>query len=262
MSKHAHAFVHESSGPLFVTGPTFPADVALRGTVMKFRRNEEIFGQGEPADYVHKVLDGVVRRYTLLCDGRRQVRGFYFRGEIFGLERGEKYCSSAESVTGSITMAAARSRLLERAERNGHVARWLWSMTACELERSEEHALLLIKSARERVAVFLVDMAKRLAEDTIDLRVSRQDIADHLGLTIETVSRILTQFSEERVIELAGSRQIALRGLPVLSELGKKSGSDDGSLDPLHGLNYGSHSNGTQKSHTAARSGQFEHCFR
>ncbi len=92
---------------------------------------------------------------------------------------------------------------------------------------------LLIKTACERVATFLLDMAKRLAEDTIDVRVSRQDIADCLGLTMEAVSRILTQFIEERVIEIAGSRQITLRSLPVLSELGKQSSSDNGFLDPF-----------------------------
>ena len=89
------------------------------------------------------------------------------------------------------------------------------------------------KSARERVATFLLDMAKRLAKDTIQLLMSRQDIADYLGLTIETVSRCLSQLAEARVIELTGSRRITLRNRPVLSELGKQSSSDNGFLDPL-----------------------------
>ena len=76
-----------------------------------------------------------------------------------------------------------------------------------------------MKSARERVAAFLLDMAQRPAKDTIQLLMSRQDIADYLGLTIETVSRSLSQLSEARVIELAGSRRITLRNRPALSEL-------------------------------------------
>jgi CRP-like cAMP-binding protein len=194
--------------------------IELKGAVLAFIHNEEIYGEGEPADYVYKVLHGAVRRYRLLSDGRRQIGGFYLPGDMFGLEPGEEYGSSAEAIADSSVLAIRRSTLLRSAERDSEIARSLWSLTACELRRSQDHALLLIKSARERLAAFLLDMAERLAgKGTIELPMSRQDIADYLGLTIETVSRILTQFSETCVITLVASRQIRLRDRSMLSKL-------------------------------------------
>ena len=156
-----------------------------------------------------------------MSDGRRQIGGFYFAGEVFGLEPGETYGSSADAIRDSRIIATKRSRLLRCAEHNCDVACRLWSITAWQLRRSEEHALLLTKNARERVAAFLLDMAQRPAQDTIRLHMCRQDIADYLGLSIETVSRSLSQLSEARVIELAGSRRITLRNRPALYELNR-----------------------------------------
>ncbi len=213
------AFVRENGARALITRPTLFGCDELRGTVMTFGCDEEIFGEGEPADYVCKVLDGAVRRYTILSDGRRQIGGFSFAGEIFGLQHGERHTSSADLLGDSRIMVTKRSRVLKCAGRNSDVAYRLWSVTAHQLRRSEAHASLLMKTARERVAAFLLDIAQRLAKDTIQLLMCRQDIADYLGLTIETVSRCLSQLSEARVIELAGSRRITLRNRPALCEL-------------------------------------------
>jgi CRP/FNR family nitrogen fixation transcriptional regulator len=93
-------------------------------------------------------------------------------------------------------------------------------MTSQELTRSQNHALLLIKSAQERLAAFLLEMAERImGKGAVELPMSRQDIADYLGLTIETVSRTLTQFAGASTIELVASRRIVLRNRSALRQL-------------------------------------------
>ena len=102
----------------------------------------------------------------------------------------------------------------------GDVARQLWTFTANELQRVQQHMLLLIKSAQERVACFLLEMAERRSSgNAVELPMSRQDIADYLGLTIETVSRTLTSLENANAIEVPTSRRIVLRNRVALSRL-------------------------------------------
>ena len=185
-----------------------------------YDRNTEIYGEGEPADYVYKVISGAVRTYKVLSDGRRQINAFYLPGDIFGLELGDEYTWSAEAIVGCMIAMVKRSLVLSAAERDADMARDLWSMTAGELCDARNHALLLIKSAQERVAAFLLEMSRRLAgSNSVELPMGRQDIADYLGLTIETVSRTLTQLESAHTIELLASRSIVLRNRSVLSSL-------------------------------------------
>jgi CRP/FNR family transcriptional regulator, nitrogen fixation regulation protein len=196
------------------------ASIELSGAPMHFDRNAEIYGEDEPADYVYKVLQGSVRAYKVLSDGRRQINAFYLPGDIFGLEVGNEHSCSAEAVSNVQVLVVKRSLVMTIADRNTDVAHRLWSMTAGELRRSQNHSLLLIKTARERVAAFLLDMAERLCTDgAVELPMSRQDIADYLGLTIETVSRTLSQFEGAATIELPASRRIVLRNRSALSRL-------------------------------------------
>jgi CRP/FNR family nitrogen fixation transcriptional regulator len=187
---------------------------------MPFRRNSEIFGEDEPADYVYKVVSGAARTYKVLNDGRRQIGAFYLPGELFGLEAGNEHHCSAEAVSDSTILVIRRSALIGLAGRDGEVARQLWTLTARELERVQEHMLLLIRSAQERVACFLLEMAERLATaDTIELPMPRQDIADYLGLTIETVSRTLTHLETSAAIAVPTCRRIVLRNRTALRRL-------------------------------------------
>ena len=113
-------------------------------------------------------------------------------GDMFGLEIGDDHSFSAEAITDCKVLVIKRSSVISLAARDNDVARQLWAMTAAELLRVQDHIMLLIKTAQERVAGFLLEMAKRApAGNEIDLPMSRQDIADYLGLTIETVSRTL-----------------------------------------------------------------------
>ena len=195
-------------------------NVPVGGASMTFDRNAEIFGEGESADYVYKVLSGSVRAYKVLNDGRRQVTAFYLPGDVFGIESGSEHGNSAEAIDKATILVVRRNSLFNIAESNTEVARHLWSITAAELRRSQNHALLLIKTAKERIAAFLLDMAERLAgKGFVELPMSRQDIADYLGLTIETVSRTLTSLSEGSTIQFLASRRIVLRDPSQLNRL-------------------------------------------
>jgi CRP/FNR family transcriptional regulator, nitrogen fixation regulation protein len=161
-----------------------------------------------------------MRTYKVLADGRRQIGGFYLPGDMFGFEPADEHTFSAEAIAESKVLVIKRSAALALAERDGEVARQLWHLTGRELHRVQDHILLLIKSAHERVAAFLLEMAERVsAGNAVDLPMSRQDIADYLGLTIETVSRTLSLMENAAEIEVPTSRRIVLRNRAALCRL-------------------------------------------
>jgi CRP/FNR family transcriptional regulator, nitrogen fixation regulation protein len=194
--------------------------IEIMGAPMSFPRNGEIYGESEPADYLYEIVSGTVRTYKVLTDGRRQIGGFYVPGDIFGLETGEEHSFSAEAITDCKVLVIRRSVLVALAGRDHGVAHQLWTITGGELRRVQEHIMLLVKSAQQRVASFLLEMAERIsADNAVELPMSRQDIADYLGLTIETVSRTLTILENAATIELSSSRRIVLRNRSALSRL-------------------------------------------
>jgi CRP/FNR family nitrogen fixation transcriptional regulator len=194
--------------------------IALTGAPMQFARNAEIYGEGEQADYLYKVVKGTVRTYKVLKDGRRQIGAFYLPGDMFGLESGIEHASSAEAITNATVLVIRRSALTALAARDNSVARQLLAMTGRELARVQNHIMLLIQTAQERVASFLLEMTDRAqGHDELELPMSRQDIADYLGLTIETVSRTLTQLENSAAIALPSSRRIVLRNRGALRRL-------------------------------------------
>jgi len=197
-----------------------PDTIELMGALVPFARNSEIYGENEPAEYLYKVVSGAVRTYKVLVDGRRQIGGFYLPGDMFGLETGDEHTFSAEAITGCKIIVIKRSAVVALAARDNDVARQMWGLTARELLRAQDRILVLIKSAQERVAGFLLEMADRASDGgAVELPMSRQDIADYLGLTIETVSRTLTQLEKSAVIELPTSRRILLRNRAALTRL-------------------------------------------
>jgi CRP/FNR family transcriptional regulator, nitrogen fixation regulation protein len=203
-----------------VGGYALDGNIELMGAPMAFARNAEIYGEGEPADYCYKVISGTVRTYKVLADGRRQIGAFYMAGDLFGLEMGDEHTFSAEAISDAKVLVIKRSALVALAERNNEVARELWALTGRELCRAQDHTLLLIKTAQERVVGFLLEMAERSSSNgELELPMSRQDIADYLGLTIETVSRTLTILENTAAIELPTSRRIVLRNRSALNRL-------------------------------------------
>lgn len=181
-------------------------------TPMRFTRNSEIYGEDEAAEYLYQLVSGAVRTYRILEDGRRQIGAFYLPGDIFGFEAGESHISSAEAICETHLLMVKRTALMVRASHEKELTRQLWDATALELRRFQNHLMLLISSAEERVMAFLLDMARRATKNAaIELPMSRQDIADYLGLTIETVSRTFTQLEQNGVISLPTSRRVELR---------------------------------------------------
>lgn len=205
----------------FVSGGVLNDELGLMGAKMTYSRGEEIFGEGEAAEYFYKVASGVVRACKMLDNGRRQIGAFYLPGDYFGLEVSSEHSLSCEAVVNATVIVFKRSALIERAKQDGSAARKLWEITATELGRAQHHILQLIRSAEERVSSFLVEMADRDARSAneFELPMSRQDIADHLGLTIETVSRTMTRFRDVGFIDLPTSRRVALRNRSALERL-------------------------------------------
>lgn len=206
--------------PLPAAKNSLSAAFDMIGAAMTFARNEEVFGEGEQAEYLYQVRSGAIRTYKVLNDGRRQVGAFYLPGDVFGIEAGETHSFSAEAIVPSSVNVVKRSMINSRASGDSTLARQLLELTIDELQRTQAHILLLIKTARERVAGFLLEMASRAkSRNEVDLPMSRQDIADYLGLTIETVSRTLTQLENASTIALPSSRRIVLCNQAALSRL-------------------------------------------
>ena len=189
----------------------------------KYNRGAEIFGEAEPAEYIYQVIDGSVRSYKLLSDGRRQINAFHLCGDIFGLENGNNHRFTAEAIVDTTVRLMKRVSLAHVAETDATVARDLLNMTANSLRHAEDHMLLLgRKTSLERVAAFLLEMDGRLtAAGIMALPMCRRDIADYLGLTLETVSRALSALHDEGILGFIGQtqRQIVLLDRPKLAAL-------------------------------------------
>jgi CRP/FNR family nitrogen fixation transcriptional regulator len=183
-----------------------------------YKKGTEIYGEKEPADYVYQVKIGAVRSYKLLSDGRRQIGAFHLVGDIFGLENGSEHRFTTEAIVDTAVRLVKRRSLELVAESDAMVARNLLSMTTNNLQHAEDHMLLLgRKTSLERVVAFLLEMDKRLtAAGVMTLPMCRRDIADYLGLTLETVSRALSRLHELGILGFIGNNQ---RQIVLLDQL-------------------------------------------
>lgn len=189
----------------------------------KYRRGAEIFGEGEETEYVYQIISGAVRTFKLLSDGRRQINSFHLTGDLFGLENGSTYRFTAEAVVETKVRIIRRRSLFETfASRKARATNFLGLVTR-NLKHAEDHMLLLgRKTALEKVAAFLLEMDKRLGHpDVMILPMSRRDVADYLGLTLETVSRALSTLRNENVLRFDGlmQRHLVLLDRVALTEL-------------------------------------------
>ncbi|MBP0113432.1 MULTISPECIES: helix-turn-helix domain-containing protein [Bradyrhizobium] len=190
-------------------GMTGHSNALVNLSEFSYRKGSEIYGEKEPAEYVYQVKSGAVRSYKLLSDGRRQIGAFHLVGDIFGLENGCEHRFTTEAIVDTTVRLIKRQSLETVAESDAMVARNLLSMTTSNLQHAEDHMLLLgRKTSLERVAAFLIEMDKRLtAAGVMALPMSRRDIADYLGLTLETVSRALSRLHELGVLGFVGNTQ-------------------------------------------------------
>jgi CRP/FNR family nitrogen fixation transcriptional regulator len=193
----------------------------LIATEFTYKKEEEIYGEDEPSEYVYQVVRGAVRTYKLLNDGRRQIGAFHLPGDVFGLDPGQTHRLTAEAITDTTVRLVKRRSLEAAAASNVQVAHNLWTMTAGDLRHAEDHMLLLgRKTAMERVATFLLEMDRRLAKaGMMALPMCRRDIGDYLGLTLETVSRALSQLNDQGILMFSSARQIVLRNRQRLADL-------------------------------------------
>ena len=194
------------------------ADAWQGAARLKFRRGAEIYVQDEDADLIYQLVEGVVRTSRLSADGRRQVGDFYYPGDIIGIEMDAVHRFSAEALGDCevLTLRRAGSAAYDA----GQLDRLIWQATAAELHRAQSHMLLLGQTtACEKVARFLIDIAARFRGETVALPRGRQDMADYLGLTMETISRMLGRLQSDGLVEFSGARTYRIRRLGALSEM-------------------------------------------
>ena len=188
---------------------------AMQPTAVTFYApDQSIYGQGEAAGPLYLVEFGTVRICRLTADGRRQISAFHTAGEVFGFEAGLEHDSFAESVDG------AGIRVL-RPTCNGQPTSSLLLLALKSLTRTQHHLMVLgRRNAGERMAALLVDLAERQGnEPVVNLSMQRNDIADYLGITFETVSRILRTFKEQKLIRLRSISQIEILDLDTLQDM-------------------------------------------
>jgi CRP/FNR family nitrogen fixation transcriptional regulator len=195
--------------------------IGLMGITMHFERGAEIIAEEDPAEYVYQVISGTVRTCKLLSNGRRQIGAFLMEGDYFGMEARAVHCFAAEAITDATIHMINRNTAFAAAGRDPEIARSLWDITARSLDACQQHSLLLgRKTALEKIGSFLTEMAERQGSQAeIDLPMSRQDIADYLGLTIETVSRTMTQLECAGTIALPTSRHVLVKRRHELARL-------------------------------------------
>jgi CRP/FNR family transcriptional regulator, anaerobic regulatory protein len=175
---------------------------------LHFASCETVFAQEEMTTSFYNLLEGVMRLYKLLPDGRRQIVGFALPGDFLGLTASPRHSFSADAIGPVAVCRFSRTSFSRYIEDKPHLLRRINELTIRELSQARDHMVLLgRRSAEEKVATFLIAWRDRLAElkglsKTVPLPMSRLDIADFLGLTIETVSRTFTKLDREGVIEI------------------------------------------------------------
>jgi len=181
-----------------------------------FPAGSEIYAQGEKAGAFYQVEFGAVRIYRLLADGRRQISAFHLAGETFGFEAGATHHFFAEAIN-------ATGVRVFRLNAGADMSHQLLPLALKGLTRAQEHLLVLGRqNAIERVAAFLVDMVERQGGlRQVELPMSRTDIGDYLGLTIETVSRVFTRLKDKGVIRLLNLRSVEILKQDVLQTMGE-----------------------------------------
>ena len=183
------------------------------GRRLSFSRDDEIYAEGDTAECWYKVVSGTVRVCKLLADGRRHIAEFCFGGDCFGIDGPAKRSYSAEAVDEVILMRYRRSATDRVIDQNPSLARLLHHAALRDLANAHARTLLLGRmTAAERTAAFLLEMFERRDRARLlDLPMSRTDIADYLGLTIETVCRNLSSLKRDGVIAIPNPQRIELR---------------------------------------------------
>lgn len=190
------------------------------GTVSHYARNNTIFSEGEDAEYSYRVVTGAVRLSKMMPDGRRQIAEFALPGDFFGINWLQDHALTAEALTEVTLICYGRGRLERLGDENREIRAELFSTLRHDLWAAQNHLVILGRqSANERVASFLAQLMQRSKQTdkrVIDIPMTRQDIADYLGLTIETVCRSLTKLKQAGIIDIPSRHEIVVRNTAAL----------------------------------------------
>ena len=189
------------------------------GAVMTMRRDEVLFLAGDDADSYFKVLKGAVRSFQLLADGRRHIADFFLPGDFIALDAAETYPVAAEGVVETTLIRYSRHKVDALAAEQPAIAQSLVEIMRGGLAAARERMLLLgHMSAMERIASFLIGVSNRVTDGRVSLPMNRTDIGDYLGLTMETVSRALSQLKNDGIIVQRSMHEFVIANRAALLE--------------------------------------------
>ena len=193
------------------------------GMRVRFSRNETIFSDGDEATNCYRVISGAVRLCKHMADGRRQIADFLLAGDLFGFMQFGHYKFTAEAVGDVVLMCYPQGQVARLSASMPNLRGRLLVLLSQRLMGMQDHLVMLGRqTAKERIASFLLHIADRSdAEEGLafDLPMSRQDIADYLGLTIETVCRMLSELKREKIIAIPNVGQIVVNDIEALQTL-------------------------------------------
>jgi CRP/FNR family nitrogen fixation transcriptional regulator len=201
------------------------------GEMVRLERGDSVCREHDLADHIHCVVSGLVTRYIIRPDGHRQIVDLAMPGDFFGFTHCRQYRFAAEAVIDNTTvMRIARHRIETFAASNADIANGLREASDEALARTEHHLLVMGRiTAPEKVGSFLIELIRRLHGHTTDVTIpiSRYDIADYLAISVETVSRALTELKQRGFIQLIGPRRIRIVDRSALD-----GGAEEGVLSP------------------------------
>jgi CRP/FNR family transcriptional regulator, anaerobic regulatory protein len=231
---HRQTTAQPLAGPTKRQGPTdlrssgasnvndMPKVLAAIGSKLRIAQNQTIFSEGEPVDHAYKIVNGVVRLCKHLPDGRRQIAQFLFPGDYLSFIKLDGHSFSAEGVSDVVLISFAQTQIEQLCQKHPELRSWLVDMLSGRVRDIQNHLTMVGRqTAKERVASFLLLLSERFGPggESIAVPMSRQDMADYLGLTMETISRILSLFKARRIITLPDLHRLEIVNLDALHAL-------------------------------------------
>jgi CRP-like cAMP-binding protein len=191
------------------------------GQAVTVAKGSELFAEGDDADNLYQVRSGVLRLCKLLPDGRRQIEQFVLPGDLVGFEAGTQHSATAEAVADCVIVRYRRTRVEAIATTDPRLARNILGLAIKQLSDAQRRLVLLGRNtAMERLAYFILELMERTdAAKCVEIPMSRTDIADYLGLTTETVSRLFTLLRQDGIVALPTASRLVVQDLTALEEL-------------------------------------------
>jgi len=224
MYSHAAAYASRTSSAAFpIAAERAPTlrDLFKSQPAETFNPGEALFWEGDKAGPIFEVLEGAVRVYRILPDGRRAILGFVYPGDVLGVSFQNRYLVTAEAVNKVKARRFARERFFAMINDSPPLRPQLFAMLCDEMSAAQDQMMLLGRqTAEERVVCFLLAVHRKSARGAeIELPMSRQDMADYLGLTMETVSRMMTSLARRGLVAPGSRHTVTLRKLESLREI-------------------------------------------